>query len=172
MTQLYKEIYKMKNILRRGWILNNVRNSEGYRVESDAEHVFSMAILALEIMKKEKLQLDELKVLKMVLYHELCEIDAGDTTPYDSVTTEEKYQKELACVKRIAEQCDMPEILSIWQEFSEMKTPEAQFVKKMDRLDAIMQAKIYAQQDKNKEIYNGFYANSKKIADEYKKYLK
>ena len=90
MTDLYKEIYKLKQLLRRGWLLRNVPN----RTESDAEHCFSMMILALEFMSKNNLDVDPLKVLKMIAYHELCEIDAGDTTIVDNVPKEEKYKKE------------------------------------------------------------------------------
>ena len=52
------------------------------------------------------------------------------------ITKKEKYEKEYACVKRIAEQYEMPEILELWKEFEENITPEAQFVKKLDKFFA------------------------------------
>ena len=70
MTQFYKEIFKLKNILRKGWLDRNACDIISKRFESDAEHVFSMAMLALDIMHKENLKLDEANVLKMILYHE------------------------------------------------------------------------------------------------------
>ncbi len=173
MSKFYCEIYQLKNILRKGWLISNAGNVNTGRVESDAEHTFSMCMLAMETMtKSDKYKnLDQLKVYKMILVHELCEIDAGDHTPYDEISQQEKYNMELACVKRIAKDCEMPELLVLWKEFEENETAEAQFVKKMDRLDAIMQAKIYSDERKNNELFNEFKNNYKKIADEFELYL-
>jgi len=91
MTRLFDEVFKMKNLLRRGWILREIPN----RTESDAEHCYSMIMLALEIMTKNDLKLDQLKVLKMISYHELGEIDTGDFTPVDKIDKKEKYEREL-----------------------------------------------------------------------------
>ena len=135
----YNEICKLKQVLRRGWIIKNVPG----RIESDAEHCFSMQMLALEIMAKNKLKLDELKVLKMIAYHELGEIEIGDITIHDNITIEEKYKMELAAIEKFSKQAKMPEILELWLEFEENKTPEAQFVKLIDRYDAVLYSKLY-----------------------------
>lgn len=154
----YSEIAKLKNILRKGWLMRNVGDYQ--RVESDAEHTFSMLMIALEVMAKEKLELDQLKVLKMIAYHELCEIDVGDITPYDHISKEDKYKRELACIERLSNQYNLPEIKEIWLEFEENSTPEAKFVKNIDRYDAVMQSKIYAE-TMGKDIYNEFHNNCK-----------
>ena len=138
MAKLFDEVFKLKNLLRRGWILREIPN----RTESDAEHCYSMIMLALEMMSKNDLKLDQLKVLKMIAYHELGEIDAGDFTPVDQITKEEKYKKEYDCVKRISQEYEMPEILDIWLEFEECKTAEAKFVKRLDKFDAVLQSKM------------------------------
>ena len=117
----YEEIAKLKTTLRKGWLMRNV--GEHTRVENDGEHTFSMMMLALEFMSKEKTELDQQKVLKMIAYHELCEIDAGDTTPFDNVTKEEKYKRELKCIERLASEYNMPEIKELWLEFEENTTP-------------------------------------------------
>ena len=88
MTRLFDEVFKLKNLLRRGWLIREIPN----RTESDAEHCYSMTMLALEILAKNDLKLDQLKVLKMIAYHELGEIDAGDMTIVDKVPKEVKYQ--------------------------------------------------------------------------------
>lgn len=162
-NNFYEEIFALKNVIRRGWILRNV---EG-RLESDAEHTMSMVFLAIFLMQKNDLKLDELKVIKMAAFHELCEIDAGDVTPVDHVDKKTKYENELRAIERISSEYDMPEIKELWLEFEENKTPEAQFVKKLDKFDAVMQAKIYSEKGLAKpEVYEEFYQNSKKIADE------
>lgn len=157
MTDLYEEIYNLKKLLRKGWV---VRNAASDRSESVAEHIFSACVLALEIMAKEKLDLDQEKVLKMIIYHEIGEIDVGDITPLDNVSTEEKHRRELECVKRVAGEAHRPEILDIWLEFEENKTSEAQFVNKIDKLDAVLQAEIYATQTDKPDLPKEFYTTS------------
>lgn len=172
MTQLYKEIYKLKNLERTGWLMRNAHDKASGRVESDAEHTFSMTILALEIMNKEKLNLNQEKVLKMIAYHELGEIDVGDFTPYDNITKQEKYELEKQCIARLAEENDMPEILDLWIEYEAKQTAEAKFVDDIDRLDAVLQAKIYsAEADDNDKIFMEFYTRAQKVAEKYKKFI-
>lgn len=162
---LYNEIYKLKKLIRRGWVLHGVPE----RVESDAEHTFSMMMLALEIFSKNNLGLDELKVLKMIAYHELCEIDAGDTTPMDKVPKDEKYKREHDCIKRLAKTYNMPEIEILWLEYENQTSEEGKFVEMLDRVDAILQAKIYSKNYKKPEIYKDFIHNAKDMYDKYKK---
>lgn len=162
----YEEIAKLKTTLRKGWLMRNV--GEFARVESDAEHTFSMMMLALEIMSKEKTNLDQLKVLKMIAYHELGEIDFGDITPFDNVPKEEKHKKELACVERLASEYNMPEIKELWLEYEENSTPEAKFVKEIDKYDAVMQSKVYSK-TLGDDIYNEFHGNCK-FSDKYDKF--
>lgn len=166
MTRLFDEVFKMKNLLRRGWLLREIPN----RTESDAEHCYSMIMLALEIMSKNNLKLDQLTVLKMIAYHEIGEIDAGDTTPVDKVSKQEKFDKEFACVKRIAEEYNMPEILELWLEFEENITPEAQFVKKLDKFDCVLQSKVYSEMYNRPELFEEFKNNGKDYYSEMKKY--
>lgn len=172
MSNLYNEIFKLKQELRKGWIEEGQRCIfEKDRVESDAEHIFSCSILALEIMEKESLNLDKLKVLKMILYHELGEIDYGDHTPKEYISKEEKHHKEKACLERISKKCKNPEILEIWLEFEERITPESIFAYEMDKLDTIIQSKIYAQKSNTPEVFKKFYNYSREIAEKYKKYI-
>ena len=165
MARLFDEIFKMKNLLRRGWIQRDIPN----RTESDAEHCYSMIMLALEIMAKNDLNLDELKVLKMIAYHELGEIDTGDITPVDNVDRKEKYKREFEGVKRIAEEYQMPEILELWKEFEENLTPEAQFVKKLDKFDCVLQSKVYSEIYDRPELFEEFKSNGKVYYDDMKK---
>ena len=164
----YSEITKMKEIIRRGWTLRGVPG----RTESDAEHTYSCLMIAIYLMSHLKLDLDQLKVLKMITFHDLCEIDSGDVTIVDGVPQEEKYKKEIACIKRLAKDLDMPEIESLWVEFEENKTKEAQFVKRIDKFDAVCQAKIYSDRFDMQALYEEFYGNAKEYTDEMKKFMK
>jgi len=72
------EVGRLKKIPRKGWILRRIRNPE-----TIAAHTFRMAIMAWILGKQKKLNIN--KILKMSLIHDLCEIYAGDTTPYDTL---------------------------------------------------------------------------------------
>ena len=164
----YNEICKLKQVLRRGWIIKNVPG----RIESDAEHCFSMQMLALEIMAKNDLKLDQLKVLKMIAYHELGEIEVGDITIHDGVSIEDKYKMELAAIEKLSKQAKMPEIKELWLEYEENKTPEAQFVKLIDAYDAVLYSKIYKDNldlPKTFEEFSVFYKEKYKKGEKFKR---
>lgn len=128
------EIDKIKNIFRR------TRLFDGKRYENDAEHSWHLAIMALILHEYADADIDLIKVLKMVLIHDLVEIDAGDTFLYGDQT--DKSEKEDNAAKRIfgllpKDQGD--ELYNIWLEFEERKTNEARFAGALDRLEPVMQ---------------------------------
>lgn len=162
-NNFYDEIFKMKNILRRGWVNRGVKG----KIESDAEHTMSMIWMALVFMSKNNLQLDQLKVVKMIAFHDLGEVDVGDIVPDDKIDPKTKHNKEQDCIKRLAKEYGLDEIERLWIEFEENKTPEAQFVKKLDKFDAILQSKAYYEQGLTSEkTFEEFFENHKEIADE------
>ena len=165
----FEEIIKLKYILRKGWLICGVgeQDNKSVRIESDAEHTYSMALLALEIMNKKHLNLDQAKVLKMIVYHELCEIDYGDHVPMEQIPKEVKYQNEKKAISRITTEHQMPEIVELWEEFEANKTPEAVFVKKIDKLDALLQSKYYSELLNKPEIYESFIVNNRAVYDEF-----
>ena len=169
MSKFYEEITKLKEVLRSGWSLRGV-DKEG-RVESDAEHTFSMCLLAMEIIKRRNLKLDEAKVYKLILCHELGEIDVGDITPFDNVSKDEKKIKEMACIERIATISNMPEIKDLAQEYVDRQTEEAKFVKIIDKLDSVLQAKVYAKKYDREDIYEEFYNSSYDMIKDYIEFL-
>lgn len=162
----FKEINKLNETIRTGWINRKITLE---RLESVGEHVFTMALLALAAIDKYDLKLDNEKVLKMILIHELGEIDVGDIALPTSEQAKKKYQGELKCVDRICDVLEEEWMLEFWKEFEEKKTEEAIFVYKMDKLQAVMQAKYYSEliQDDNK-VFKEFYDNA---IDKCKEYL-
>ncbi len=86
--------------------------------------------------------IDVLKVLKMVLIHDIVEIDAGDTFIYDNAKNHTNTDEELNAAKRIfgilpASQAE--EFINIWKEFEDGITDEAKFAKSMDRFEPLLQ---------------------------------
>lgn len=164
--KLYQEISKLKTLLRSGWVQRGVAVE---RLESVAEHCFSMGFLALVIAKKENQNLDMAKVFGMILAHEIGEIDSGDITPADNISIQQKFELEFNGAKRISNLLDDNHLLSLWLEFEQNQTPEAQFVKKIDKLDAVMQSKIYSNQISDPKLFTEFFTNAKNTIGHYSK---
>ena len=167
-SNFYEEIYKLKKLVRTGWI-ETVHGTN--RLESDAEHCFSCCMLALKIINEKKLKLNQEKVLKMLMFHELGEIDVGDIPANSGYPLKDKYDKEKRGVERIAKKFKMPEMLELWEEFESFETPESRFCKMIDKLDTIMQANEYSMETQNAEIFEEFYNTSKSRIEGYEEYL-
>lgn len=161
----YKEINKLNEIIRTGWLRRNVPLN---RLESVGEHIFTVALLSLAVIDKFHLKLDTEKVLKMILIHELGEIDVGDIPVVDVERRKNKHNEELKGVERITKLIEEKWILDLWNEFEEKKTKEAIFAFKMDKLGAVMQAKYYSELiNDNNVLFDEFYNNALGLCDEY-----
>lgn len=134
--EFIKEIDKLKYIQRKTKLLNSDRN------ENDAEHSWHLAVMAVILSQHANTNIDLLKVIKMVLIHDIVEIDAGDTFIYDTQKNNTNTDEELLAAKRIfgilpTEQAE--ELITIWEEFEAGETEEAKFAKSMDRLEPLLQ---------------------------------
>jgi len=107
------------------------------RQESSAEHSYSSLMLAQYFLPKIKKNLDELKVMKMLLYHDVVEIEAGDTYFLD-YKPEEKERNALKILKKKIPGSMAGEIEDLWEEFEENKTPEAKFCQAIDKFDPVI----------------------------------
>lgn len=131
-----KEIDKLKYIQRKTKLFNSDRN------ENDAEHSWHLAMMTLVLAEHSNKPIDVLKVLKMVLIHDIVEIDAGDTFLYDTQKSHINTDEELIAAKRIfglLPTAQAEEFIAIWQEFEEGLTDEAKFAKSMDRFEPLLQ---------------------------------
>ncbi|MGJ1385497.1 HD domain-containing protein [Sphingobacterium spiritivorum] len=131
-----KEIDKIKYIQRRTKLFNSDRN------ENDAEHSWHLALMAIVLAEHSNEKIDLLKVLKMVLIHDIVEIDAGDTFIYDMQKNHSNTDEERLAANRIfgllpLEQGE--ELIAVWEEFEAGETPEAKFARAMDRLEPLLQ---------------------------------
>lgn len=112
------------------------------RNENDAEHSYHLAMMAIVLSEYSDAKIDLLKVIKMVLIHDIVEIDAGDTFIYDQNKNHENTEEELKCSKRIfgiLPEQQATEYIEIWTEFEDGISNEAKFAKSMDRLEHLLQ---------------------------------
>jgi len=129
------EIDKAKRILRQSLI------ADGSRRENDAEHSWHLALMAAVLCEYAGEPVDLLRVIKMLLVHDLVEIDAGDTFAYDDAGYETKLARERAAAERIfglLPPDQAGEYRALWEEFEACETPEARFAAALDRLQPIL----------------------------------
>ncbi|AMM52611.1 phosphohydrolase [Rufibacter sp. DG15C] len=134
--EFIKEIDKVKYIQRKTKLFNSDRN------ENDAEHSWHLALMVLVLAEHSNQPIDVLKVLKMVLIHDIVEIDAGDTFIYDTQKSHSNTDEERLAANRIfgllpKEQAE--EFFAVWEEFEAGETDEAKFARAMDRLAPLLQ---------------------------------
>ena len=140
----YYQFNHLKNIYRQGWIKGLLELKDVTEVESIADHSWSVAMLAISVIEKYKLNYDINKCMKLSIIHELGEIYAGDFTPTDNITKERKYELERESLENLLNTISFEnDFLDLWEEYEKQQTQEAQFIKQLDKLECIMQASCY-----------------------------
>lgn len=127
-------IDELKGVLRQTTLL------DGSRRENSAEHSWHLALYAL-VLAEYGGDVDLGLVLRMVLVHDIVEIDAGDTYIYDEKGQETKEERERLAADRLFALLpdDQAGVLrAAWDEFEERRTPEARFAYAIDRLQPLL----------------------------------
>ena len=131
---------RLKNVIRTGWKNWNVQRE---RIESVAEHIFGVQMLAIAMKSEYQYDVDLLKVIYMIAIHELGEITIGDLTQFE-ITLKEKEKIEHEAVHKIlGDLLDRKEIENLFLEFDSHATKEAMFAYQCDKLECDLQCKLY-----------------------------
>lgn len=134
--EFIREIDKLKLVCRRTLLM------DGGRYENDAEHSWHLAMMAILLREyANDPAVDVSRVIKMVLIHDLVEIDAGDTYCYDDQGNLGKLAREKAAADRLFALLPAAqglEIRSLWEEFEARETAEAKFAAALDRVQPLM----------------------------------
>jgi putative hydrolase of HD superfamily len=163
------EIDKLKHILRKSKIF------DGSRFENDAEHAWHLGIMALVLAEySNDLNIDMTKVIKMVLIHDLVEIDAGDVIVYDTDQRALARDNEKIAAERVfglLPQNQKTEFMKLWKEFEERKSSESKFAAAIDRFEPILQNHLteYYAWKKHGITSSQLYEKNKHIQDGSKK---
>ena len=126
----YYQFNHLKDIYRQGWIKNILGKEHIHKIESVADHSWSVAMLAISVIEKYKLNMDIAKCMKLSIIHELGEIYAGDFTPSDHISKDRKHELEEKAIEKVLD------TINFENDFS-------QFIKQVDKLECIMQASCY-----------------------------
>lgn len=129
------EVDKLKKIGRQTYL------SDATRKENDAEHSWHLALMAVLLSEHSNQNIDVLKVITMVLIHDVVEIDAGDTYAYDEAGKTTQRQREEAAADRIFN--ILPEdqaiyMRELWEEFERQESAEAKFARTLDNAQPVM----------------------------------
>ena len=131
---------RLKDVIRTGWQDWNVKRE---RIESVAEHIFGVQMLAIAMKSEYKYDIDLMKVIYMLAIHELEEIYIGDLTQFQ-ISKEEKEKLGHEAVENVlAKLLDKEQIANLIFEFDERKTKEADFAYHCDKLECDLQCKLY-----------------------------
>ncbi|ANZ10366.1 HD domain-containing protein [Vibrio parahaemolyticus] len=126
------ELDKLKSVLRR----TRVKSAEG-RLENSGEHSWHVALMAVLMEEHANAPVDICRVMKMLLIHDVVEIDAGDTFVYDTAATKEQAEKEIKAAERLFGMLPTDqgqELLALWLEFEAAQSDDAKYAKALDRL--------------------------------------
>ncbi len=129
------EIDKLKQIWRQTPLLDNSRK------ENDAEHSWQLAMMAVVLFEYAPPGTDMLRVLKMVLLHDIVEIDAGDSPAYTGVQKTDQHAAEAQAAERLFSLLPPEleqEFRALWDEFEAVETADALFARAMDRLQPFL----------------------------------
>ncbi len=138
------EFSHLKQLYRQGWLKRGIPPAN---CESVAEHSYGVAVLAFLLAEAYYPELDPLKVLRMALIHDFGEIYAGDFTPGDGIPLEKKNQLERESVQHVFGKLPQGDVfIQLWEEFESGTSPEAQFIRQVDKLEMVLQASIYEHQ--------------------------
>ena len=125
------ELDKLKTIVRTSYL------TDASRRENSAEHSWHVTMMALLLSEHCPEKLDSFRIVRMLLVHDIVEIDAGDTCIYDTIAARDKSEREMKAATRIfgllpADQT--ADFQELWLEFESRRTPEAKFAAALDRL--------------------------------------
>lgn len=146
----------MQHSTRTGWVLRDVAEPECI-----AGHMYRMAIMTFLISDND--ELNRLKCMQIALVHDLAEAIVGDLTPFCGVEPDEKHRREQEAMKTISELIGDKgkHMYDLYIEYETQSSPEAKFVKDIDKFDMVLQAFEYEKRDKKPKFLQEFFDSTK-----------
>ncbi len=188
LIKFFLDVGKLKRTRRTGWVLREVKDSE-----SIADHSFRLTLLAWLLPRFKNYDIDVERVVRICITHDVCEVYAGDSTPYDDLLTSDvqanrkilskwprrsreekerllklKHEKEEKALRKILKPLPtemQKEMMDLWQEYEVGETKEGRFCRQLDRLETLMQALEYEKEDKYVPI-KSFWEQVKELIDD------
>ncbi|KAI4377689.1 hypothetical protein MLD38_015276 [Melastoma candidum] len=154
--------HRLKTTKRTGWVLRDVKGPE-----SIADHMYRMGLMAL--VAADIPGVDRDKCIKMAIVHDIAEAIVGDITPSDGISKAEKSRREREALEHMCKLLGggsrAKEINELWTEYEENSSPEAKVVKDLDKVEMILQALEY-ENDQGKDLDEFFQSTAGKFQTE------
>lgn len=138
----------LKTQRRTGWVDHGIEPCE-----SISDHMYRMGITAMLIKNPD---IDRNKCVRIALVHDIAESLVGDITPFDPVSKEEKHRREWESIQYLCNELVEPynpttaqEIMDDWLAYENISSPEARYVKDIDKFEMLVQCFEYEKK------YNG-----------------
>ncbi|MDP2736128.1 MAG: HD domain-containing protein, partial [bacterium] len=171
LLQFLKTIRALRDVKRQGVLYYGVKEKD---VDSATEHSFRLALMVWLFGEGRKLNLG--KAMKLALVHDLCKVYTGDITPYQGLFDKndkkyklawrwrrlslkekerrhkEKFKKEQAAMRKLTSklpQAMKKDIMSVWEDYQKVESPEAKFVLQVDRAENLLEALECFEQDRS-----------------------
>jgi putative hydrolase of HD superfamily len=142
LTRLAQQIEFIAECDRLKEVFRQTLNTHSRRAENDAEHSWHLCLCVIVLAEHANSPtLDLLRVLKMLIVHDLVEIDAGDTFAYDTAAMATQHAREVVAAERIfglLPPDQAREFRALWDEFEAKETPEAKFATAVDRFQPML----------------------------------
>jgi putative hydrolases of HD superfamily len=122
-------------------IVRQTLNAHSGRPENDAEHSWALCLFVMTLAEHSNTPIDVLRVMKMLLIHDIVEIDAGDTFAYDTARLVDQHEREATAAIRLfglLPDDQATEFRALWDEFEDRQTPDARFAHAIDRCQAML----------------------------------
>jgi len=147
---------KLKRTPRSGWVEVGI-----HQPESVADHTFRTSILCMVYSDLEGL--DELKLLRMALIHDLSEAIIGDLTPSRKTTRgKEEEDAAMSRILSLLPKKQREKYMAVWKEYQEGKTREAKAVRQIEKFEMALQAKEYEEAGSTRQSLNRFIKSAEK----------
>ncbi|XP_034926815.1 uncharacterized protein [Populus alba] len=154
--------HRLKTTKRAGWVKRGIKGPE-----SISDHMYRMGLMAL--IAPDIPGIDRDKCVKMAIVHDIAEAIVGDITPSDGVPKAEKSRKEREALEHMCEllgaESRAKEMSELWNEYEENSTPEAKIVKDFDKVEMILQALEY-ENEQGKDLEEFFQSTAGKFQTE------
>lgn len=141
--RFYTLCVKLKDTLRTGPVVWNAKRD---RIESVAEHIYGVQMLAIAIYYQFDYKLDLMKTLYMIAIHELEEIEIGDLAFYETTQEDKRIKGDLAVHHILGSLIGKEDIISLLDEYNKRETLESKFAYHCDKLECDIQMKLYDQE--------------------------
>ena len=158
--EFFKQVGNLKRIKRTGWVLKGIKDPE-----SVSDHIYRAAVMCMTLGKKRNLNMS--KLLSMTLIHDLGEVATADIRYEEGgkiiASEQAKNQIEEDILKGILPLTGEKDYyLSLWQEFRHQTSPEAKFLKQVEKLEMVLQALEYQESGIKKNKLDEFFENARK----------